>query len=131
MPMFVTFAVADLRRSEAFYHAAGFATLATVPAPGGSPAVVHMRGARNQDVLLVPAERVSSSVTFAAHDRDLAALGDALTAAGATVDGPRDTAWFTTDLTATDPDGNTVVFTRSREADAEAAREWAEGFEMG
>jgi len=50
-------------------------------------------------------------VTFVAHDRDLAALGDT--------------------LTATDPDGNTVVFTRSREADAEAAREWAEGFEMG
>ena len=131
MPMFVTFAVADLRRSEAFYHAAGFITLATVPAPDGSPAVVHMRRERNQDVLLVPAGQPSSSVTFAAHGEDLPALADALAGAAAEVDGPRDTEWFTTDLTAPDPDGNTIVFTRSRTPEADQAREWASGFEMG
>ncbi len=131
MPMFVTFAVADLGRSEALYHAAGFVTLATVPAPDGSPAVVHMRRERNQDVLLVPAEHPARSVTFAAHGEDLTALADALTSAGVKVDGPRDTEWLTADLTATDPDGNTIVFTRSRTPEADQAREWASGFEMG
>ncbi|MEV2274503.1 VOC family protein [Nocardiopsis sp. NPDC049922] len=134
MPMFATFRVADLAAAEAFYHAVGFVSLATIPGPDGSPVLVHLRRTRYQDLLLVPGEpeRGSATVSFNAAGQDLAELAEALRAAapeGARIEGPTDTAWFTSDLTVDDPDGNRVVLTAHREADMERAKEWAATFE--
>ncbi|GGV14195.1 hypothetical protein GCM10010182_38450 [Actinomadura cremea] len=133
MPMFATFQVADLAAAEAFYQAAGFISLATVPGPDGAPAVVHLRRMKYQDILLVPGEpeRGSTTVSFQASGHDLAALAAALRAVmpdGARVEGPSDTPWYTSDLTIDDPDGNRIILTAQREADIEAAREWAKEF---
>lgn len=127
MPMFVTHTVRDLAAAEGLYAAAGFAALATVPGPDGAPAVVHLRRQRHQDVLLASGEPVTgtTSASFAAGDVDLAAVAEQLRQAGAEVTGPVDTPWFSTDLTFTDRDGNTTTLTAPRQADADAAQEWA------
>ncbi|MER7501545.1 VOC family protein [Nonomuraea pusilla] len=130
MPMFATFRVADIAAAEAFYHAVGFVSLATIPGPDGTPFVVHLRRMKYQDLLLVPGEpdRGSTTVSFAAGGQDLAELAAALRAAapvGARVEGPTDTLWFTSDLTLDDPDGNRVILSAPREAEMAAAREWA------
>ncbi|QFG21525.1 VOC family protein [Actinomadura sp. WMMB 499] len=134
MPMFATFQVADLAAAEAFYNAAGFVSLATVPGPDGSPAVVHLRRMKYQDILIVPGEpeRGSVTVSFLAGGQDLAELAAALRPAlpdGARVEGPADTPWYTSDLTIDDPDGNRIVLTAQRAAEREAIEEWARTFE--
>ncbi|MFV2174392.1 VOC family protein [Actinomadura sp. LOL_016] len=133
MPMFATFQVADLAAAEAFYEAVGFVSLATVPNPDGTPAVVHLRRMKYQDILIVPgeAERGSTTVSFLAVGEDLEARATALRAAlpdGARVEGPTDTPWYTSDLTIDDPDGNRIILTAQREADIEAVREWSKEF---
>ncbi|MCQ4618390.1 VOC family protein [Corynebacterium sp. CCUG 65737] len=133
MPMFVTLPVTDLGAAEEFYHAAGFISLATIPGEDGSPALIHFRRQRYQDILAVPSGDItpgSSSVTFAAHDDDLGAIAEAIRATGAAVEGPVDTPWYTTDVTATDPDGHTIVFTKQRPQEAAQAQEWVDTFEM-
>ncbi|GAA4874650.1 VOC family protein [Saccharopolyspora cebuensis] len=133
MPMFATFAVADLAVAETFYHALGFLSLATVPDADGTTAVVHLRRLKYQDVLLVPGQPVrgSTTVSFAAHGEDLARLAREIRAVApptARVEGPVDTPWFTSDLRVEDPDGNLVVLTAQREAEQQAAQEWARSF---
>ncbi|WP_017572924.1 VOC family protein [Nocardiopsis halotolerans] len=130
MPMFATLQVADVAAAEAFYQAVGFVSLAAIPGPDGSPAVVHLRRERYQDLLITPGEPRSGSTTvsFNAAGQDLGALADALRSAapeGAHVEGPADTPWFTSDLTIDDPDGNRVILTAPREAEMGHAREWA------
>lgn len=130
MPMFATFQVTDIAVAEAFYQAAGFVSLATIPGPDGSPVLVHLRRMKYQDLLLTSGEphRGSTAVSFAAGGQDLVALGAALRAAtpkGARIEGPTDTRWFTSDLIIDDPDGNRVILTTPREADMDRAREWA------
>ncbi|MEU3353293.1 hypothetical protein [Streptomyces sp. NPDC037389] len=130
MPMFANFKVADIEAAEAFYHAVGFFTLATIPGPDGSTALVHLRRMRYQDILLTPGEPVrgSTTVSFAAGGQDLeelAALLREVPVDGARVEGPADTLWFTSDLTIDDPDGNRVILTAFREEELEQAKEWA------
>ncbi|MCP2336449.1 VOC family protein [Actinomadura rupiterrae] len=134
MPMFATFRVADVKAAAAFYEAAGFVSLATVPGPDGSPAVIHLRRMKYQDLLLVPGEAVpgSTTVSFSAGDQDLAALAASLREAafeGAHVSGPSDTPWFTSDLTIDDPDGNRIILTAPRMGEMGQAKEWAKTFE--
>jgi len=126
MPMFVNLVVADLERTAALYARAGFVTLATIPGPD-NPRLLHLRRMRNQDLLVTRGEPAAGSMTvsFAAGDVDLAAVAAELRAAGATVQGPFDTPWFTTDVRFTDPDGTTVVLTARRMADVDAVEEWA------
>ncbi|MGW8532034.1 MULTISPECIES: VOC family protein [Nocardiopsidaceae] len=129
MPMFVTFQVADIAAAESFYHSVGFISLAVLGAPDGPPAVVHLRRMKYQDILLVPGEpeRGSTTASFSAGGQDLTALAEALRAdlpPGAAVEGPSDTPWFTSDLTVEDPDGNRVILTAYREAEADDAKEW-------
>ncbi|MGC0318705.1 hypothetical protein [Kitasatospora acidiphila] len=130
MPMFASFKVADILAAEASYHAVGFVSIATIPGPEGVPVVVHLRRMKYQDILLVPgaAERGSVTVSLNAGGQDVAALATALRAAapeGARIEGPTDTLWFTTDVTIDDPDGNRVIITAQREAEAEQAKAWA------
>lgn len=127
MPMFVNFVVSDFTAAETIYTAAGFVTLATIPGPGGVPALVHLRREKHQDILMTQgaAVRGSVSASFAAGNVDLAKVAERLRSSGAQVTGPVDTAWFTTDVTFTDRDGNTVTLTAARMTDQGAAREWA------
>jgi hypothetical protein len=70
----------------------------------------------------------STTVSFAAGGEDLAALAERLRAAapaGARVEGPAGTPWFTDDLTIADADGNRVILTAFREAEMSSAAEWA------
>ncbi|KPH74772.1 VOC family protein [Corynebacterium ulcerans] len=141
MPMFVTLAVQDFQRSEAFFHAAGFITLATVPDPQGNLMVVHLRRLRNQDLLLVLQENTEPKahsatpatvrITFSTHGEDLDELALCLEAAVsgcAEVEKPHDTQWFSRDLAVTDPDGHRIIFTQQREEDAAEAARWSETF---
>ncbi|MHA7957576.1 VOC family protein [Streptomyces sp. L500] len=130
MPMFANFKVADIEAAEAFYHAVGFFTLATIPGPEGATALVHLRRMKYQDILLTPGEPVpgSTTVSFAAGGQDLEELAILLREAplkGARVEGPTDTLWFTSDLTIDDPDGNRVILTGLREGELEEAKVWA------
>lgn len=127
MPMFVNFVVSDLAAAEALYAEAGFVTLATIPGPGGVPSLVHLRREKYQDVLMTqgaPA-RGTTSASFAAGDVDLAGVADRLRSAGAEVAGPIDTLWFTTDVSFSDADRNTVTLTAPRAADQAQAQGWA------
>lgn len=134
MPMFANFRVRDIAAATAFYEAVGFVALAAIPGPDGTPVVVHLRRMKYQDLLLVPGDAVtgSTTVSFSAGGEDLAARAKSLRAGdfpAAAVEGPTDTAWFTSDVTIDDPDGNRIILTAPREADMEQAKAWAETFE--
>ena len=123
MPAFVTFPVTDLTASTGWYEALGFVVLATMPAPDGTDALVHLRRLRHQDLLLVPGSPTPGPrVSFAAGEEDLADRAARVRRAGGagSVEGPVDTPWFTRDLVANDPDGYVVVLTAPR-LDAVAA----------
>ena len=129
MPMFATFQVADITAAETFYQATGFVTLATISGSNGSPVLVHLRRMKYQDLLLISGEsqRGVTTISFAAGGQDLQGLADRLRSEsieGARIDGPTDTAWFTTDLSIEDPDGHRVIFTAPRKAERGRAREW-------
>ncbi len=126
MPMFVNLVVSDLERTATLYAHAGFITLATIPGPE-NPQLLHLRRMRNQDLLVTRGEPAAGSMTvsFAAGDVDLTAVAAELRDAGAIVEGPFDTPWFTADVRFTDPDGTTVVLTARRMADWDDAEAWA------
>jgi catechol 2,3-dioxygenase-like lactoylglutathione lyase family enzyme len=124
MPSFVTLTVRDLTASTRWYEAAGFVVLAAMPGADGSPALVHLRRLRHQDLLLVagePAVRAS----FAAGEDDLDARAAALRGTGTGhVADPVDTPWYSRDLVLRDPDGHEVVLTAPRVAEAAADADW-------
>lgn len=133
MPAFVTFTVADLRRSVRWYtEGLGFIVLAELPGHDGSAALVHLRRHRYQDILLLPALAAGPSglggqlggrgvrYTISAGAEDLtarAAQAAACAVEGGTVDGPARTPWNTVDLVCTDPDGHEVVLTATVASD--------------
>ncbi|WP_337447405.1 VOC family protein [Corynebacterium pseudokroppenstedtii] len=146
MPMFATFAVEDFERSERFYQAAGFITLARVPGanPGGEPNVVHLRRLRHQDILLVRAVAAGSarpnpdvsSLSIAVHGEDIEALQQSLVAREedsplVSISDVEDTPWFTRDLHVIDPDGHHIVFTQQQMQDFGEATKWATTFDPG
>jgi predicted enzyme related to lactoylglutathione lyase len=133
MPMFVNVVVSDLAAAARLYASAGFVTLASIPGPGGAPSLVHLRRERYQDILMTQgvAVRGTVSASFAAGAVDLGGVADRIRSAGGRATGPFDTPWFTTDVTFTDADGNTMTLTAPRQADREAAQEWASGGIIG
>jgi catechol 2,3-dioxygenase-like lactoylglutathione lyase family enzyme len=132
MPMFATLQARDLAATVSWYtDGLGFINLFTMPGPDGAPLLVHLRRWQFQDLLVRPARgpvtpgdrRARGPVTpgrtcqlsFAAVYGELDALAERARAhAAGRVDGPADTPWNTRDLTATDPDGQVVVFTAAR-----------------
>ena len=126
MPMFINLVVSDLAASEALYAQAGFVTLATIPGPGGIPSLVHLRREKYQDILMTQGAPApgTASASFAAGDVDLAGVAERLRAAGAEVVGTIDTPWFTTDVSFSDADGNTVTLTAPRASDQAQAQVW-------
>jgi catechol 2,3-dioxygenase-like lactoylglutathione lyase family enzyme len=132
MPAFITFACADVERTERWYvDGLGFFVLAKYPG------LVHLRRWRYQDILLVPgaaAQRAAGvRYTVAAGDEDLPALAArAAASGGGAVSGPRPTPWNTVDLECVDPDGHVVVFTaldRARVPDPRFAERIRRGYD--
>jgi catechol 2,3-dioxygenase-like lactoylglutathione lyase family enzyme len=119
MPAFVTLAVADVERTVDWYvNGLDFISLFTMPGPDGTPALVHLRRWRYQDILVRPGKPPTGgewTVSVMAIADQLDALAERARAhGGGTVEGPLDTPWNTRDLRTTDPDGYVVVFTARR-----------------
>jgi catechol 2,3-dioxygenase-like lactoylglutathione lyase family enzyme len=119
MPAFVTLTVADLERTVDWYvNGLDFISLFTMPGPDGSPALVHLRRWRYQDILVRPGQPPEGgewTVSVMALAEQLDAIAERARAhGGGTVDGPVDTPWNTRDLRTTDPDGYRVVYTARR-----------------
>ena len=132
MPMFATLQARDLAATVSWYtEGLGFINLFTMPGPDGAPLLVHLRRWQFQDLLVRPARGPATpgdrpargpatpgstcQLSFAAVYGELDALAERARAhAAGQVDGPADTPWNTRDLTATDPDGQVVVFTAAR-----------------
>jgi uncharacterized glyoxalase superfamily protein PhnB len=131
MPMFATLSVADISGTAKWYEQAlGFRTMFQAPAVNGQPSLVHLRRAKYQDLMLVPAAPQAAKPTpanltlsFQADDVDgLAASARAAAILGlSAVEGPVDTPWNTRDLRVTDPAGHRLVFT-SRQANPDPAQ---------
>ncbi|MGB3187381.1 MAG: VOC family protein [Ornithinimicrobium sp.] len=115
MPAFITLTTSDLSASTQWYEAVGFINLFAMPGPDGSPALVHLRRWRYQDVLLVPGQPgpgIGSVLSIAAEARELAGIAEAAAALTlGTAGTPTPTAWNTIDLHLTDPDGYKLTFT--------------------
>jgi catechol 2,3-dioxygenase-like lactoylglutathione lyase family enzyme len=121
MPAFVTLRVRDLDRTVDWYvNGLDFISLFTMPGPGGSTALVHLRRWRYQDILVQPGggpngNTASWTLSVMAEAAELADLGARARAhGGGSVEGPVDTPWNTRDLRTVDPDGNIVIYTARR-----------------
>lgn len=137
MPGFVTFTVTDVAASTHWYvDGLGFVLLAELPGPPGTPALVHLRRHRYQDILLVPAppgeiesdQPRGRGVRYGirAGAEDLNARAEQVRHVGrGTVEGPARTPWNTLDLICRDLDGYEVVLTEGVDA-ALADHEFAE-----
>jgi len=119
MPAFVTLTVTDVERTVDWYvNGLDFIALFTMPGPDGTPALVHLRRWRYQDILVRPGKPPAGgewTVSVMADAEELTAIAARARAhGGGQVDGPLDTAWNTRDLRTTDPDGYAVVYTARR-----------------
>lgn len=119
MPVFATVAATDVETTAAWFRdALGFGIMFVAPGSEGTPSMVHLRRARYQDLMVIPAVGTPApgsavTITFQAGD---AAEVDRLAEGARAVDpdaveGPHDTPWNTHELTVTDPDGNRFAFT--------------------
>lgn len=116
MPSFPTLGVRDLAASTAWYEALGFATVFTMPGPGGAPALAHLRWARYADLMLRPDPAAAGSkglgvtLTFAVT-AEIDALAERARGLTALLREPGDRPWNARDFALADPDGYTLVFT--------------------
>ena len=123
MPMFVRLAASDPVRSVDFLtRVLDFDVMFRGPDVAGVPVLVHLRRAKYQDVLVMPARGAvvpgtAVAISFAIADADaLDALAARIRSLSPdAIDGPTDTPWNAREATVRDPDGNRFVLTtRSR-----------------
>ncbi|MEU6327297.1 MULTISPECIES: VOC family protein [unclassified Streptomyces] len=119
MPAFVSIPTSDLAASVDFWtRGLGFVELFSIP---GS--VVHLRRWAFQDVLLVQAESVpeqapAMSFSFSGVLSQVDSVVEACRALRPdSVEGPRDTAWNTRDVTVITPENARIVFTAAKPFD--------------
>lgn len=119
MPVFATVAATDVERTAAWFRdALGFGVMFVAPGSDGAPAMVHLRRARYQDVMVtksfaVPDPGSAVTLTFQAGEAaDVALVAEQARAVDpGAVEGPFDTPWNTRDVVVTDPDGNRFALT--------------------
>jgi catechol 2,3-dioxygenase-like lactoylglutathione lyase family enzyme len=125
MPAFAQLESTDLDRAARWYtEVLGFRTIFAAPGPDGQPLLVHLRGARYQDVLLTrtrkprePGAPVGTGIAlyfqFWESWDALAALAErARAATDQGVEGPIETPWNTREVRLRDPDGFLLVFSK-------------------
>lgn len=125
MPSFPVLTVRDLDVSSKWYQdALGFAHIFTMPGPGGTPMLVHLRWKKYADLLIVtprdgqpiPEPRgagVALNFTMLGRfDDSVDALAEQAKSHGAHIaSGPLNQPWNVRELTVLDPDGYKLVFT--------------------
>jgi len=124
LPSFPTLVVRDLEVSSKFYQEAlGFKHIFTMPGPGGTPALVHLRWVKYADLLIalprdgkeLPEPKgVGVSLNFNLLDGfegNIDAFAEHAREKGANVTGPIDQPWNVREVTILDPDGYRLVFT--------------------
>lgn len=119
MPAFATVEAADPAATVRFFtEALDFDVMFRGPEVDGVHTLTHLRRAKYQDVLVVPARRAvtpGGSVTFTIQageaDRVDALAVRASQVSGLRIDGPVDTPWNTREFALWDPDGNRFVVT--------------------
>ena len=114
MPAYAKILVSDAERAAGFYELLGFTRVQQ------DPIFVHLRWARGADLFLVampPGASLAGPrglgviLCFdASGDLALETIAARATAAGATVDGPREQPWHTREVLVTDLDGYRVAF---------------------
>jgi catechol 2,3-dioxygenase-like lactoylglutathione lyase family enzyme len=119
MASFPTLTVRDIQASARWYvDALGFTHVFTMPGPGGTPSLVHLRWVKHADLLLFPDRRgepddrpkgVGVALNYACPDVD--ALAERARGHGAViVEGPVDRPWNAREAVLLDPDGYRLVF---------------------
>ncbi|MEW6635621.1 MAG: VOC family protein [Actinomycetota bacterium] len=123
MPTFATLEVHDLRAAARWYHdTLGFRFVFEIRETEERPALIHLRRAHYQDLLLVSTSTAAPAELRDAHggikltfrvEEDVDALADQATDAGAhIVEGPVDTLWNAREVTFQDLDGYRLTFSR-------------------
>ena len=122
MPAFPTLIVRDLEASARWYQEVlGFQHIFTLPGPGGSPVVVHLRWVKYGDVLLrtpigPPDDRpkgVGVSLSFAVFEGRVDDVAERARRAGAQLEtAPKNQPWNARDFSIRDPDGFLLTFTQ-------------------
>ena len=117
MPFFAPLQCRDLTASLAWYETLGFQNIFSMPGPGGSPMMSHVRWIKYADVLLVAAREAiaeprGGGITLSLPLTDIDALFVRARKSGARVSqeiGNRP--WNARDFSLADPDGFRLTFT--------------------
>ena len=119
MPSFPILSVGNIDASSRWYQdVLGFAHIFTMPGPGASAGLVHLRWTKYADLLLrgsapiLETKGIGITLNFAVSDGTLDALAERAKKAGAVfVQEPGDRPWNARDFTVADPDGFALTFT--------------------
>jgi uncharacterized glyoxalase superfamily protein PhnB len=122
MPAFPTLVVRDLEASAHWYQEAlGFKHVFTLPGPGGSPVLVHLRWIKYGDLLLrkslgPPDDRdkgVGITLSFAVFEGRVDDVAERARRFGARLETePKNQPWNVRDFSIRDPDGFVLTFTQ-------------------
>ena len=121
MAMFPTFSVGDVAASVEWYTGkVGFASLFSMPGPGGGIAMAHLWWRKYLDLLLVPDAGPSDTgqpkgvglvLSFLADSMPVDDMAAELAARGVEIaEGPATRPWNVRDIVVLDPDGYRLVF---------------------
>ena len=120
MAMFPTLSVADVSASVEWYTGkVGFASMFSLPGPGGGVAMAHLRWRKYADVLLAPdggssddgrRKGVGVALSFLADSEPVDDLAAELASRGVDIsEGPVTRPWSVRDIVVLDPEGYRLV----------------------
>ena len=122
MPAFPTLTVRDIEASARWYQEVlGFQHVFTIPGPGGSPVLVHLRWVKYGDLLLQkpmrpPDDRpkgVGIRLSFAVFEGRVDDIAERARRSGARLETePKNQPWNARDFSIRDPDGFLLTFTQ-------------------
>ena len=121
MAMFPALSVADIDASVAWYsEKVGFATVFSLPGPGGGTTMAHLRWRKYADLLLVPdagptqggqTKGAGVVLSFLADTKPIDDLAAEVAGRGVEIaEGPVSRPWNVRDFAVLDPDGYRLVF---------------------
>jgi catechol 2,3-dioxygenase-like lactoylglutathione lyase family enzyme len=124
MPSFVTLSAADVSASAKWYQSVlGFRIVFTMPGPGGSAALAHLRLSKYADLLLVATRNpvpkphgAGVQVNFTLSDRTVDELASHVGSQWGNFEGPITQPWNARELYVIDPDGYRLAFVQQANA---------------